>query len=475
MSARLPGPGAYADGTFWWGAATAAYQIEGAADEGGRTASIWDTFCRTPGRVRDGDTGDVACDHYHRLYEDLDLVASLGLDAYRFSVSWPRVQPGGTGPLNQVGIDFYSRLVDGLLERGVAPVPTLYHWDLPQELEDTGGWPARDTAWRFAEYADLVGRALGDRVAAWTTLNEPWCSAFIGYAEGRHAPGRTEPVAALRAAHHLNLGHGLAVGALRSVVDSDAALSVTLNLHAIRPLDAHSAGDQDAVRRAEALGNGIWLGPMLEGRYPKDLVEDAQPFTDWSFVHEGDEETIAAPLDVLGVNYYSPMIVTGRAQPGTTPIPEAFVTCADLHARDPRPPLTTMGWEVDPTGLSDLLEGLATRYPDLPLMVTENGAAYPDTLTGDPRSGGGRVHDAERVAYLAGHLAAVERAAAAGIDVRGYFAWSLMDNFEWAHGYSQRFGLVHVDYPSGTRTPKDSAFWYRDFLGRYRGAHGQDR
>ncbi|QFG20817.1 GH1 family beta-glucosidase [Actinomadura sp. WMMB 499] len=444
---------------FLWGTATASYQIEGAAAEDGRAPSIWDTFSRTPGRVLNGDTGDVATDHYHRWREDVAAMARLGVGAYRFSISWSRVLPGGEP--NAKGIDFYSRLVDELLDHGIAPVATLYHWDLPQELEDAGGWPVRDTALRFAEYAERMGRALGDRVHTWTTLNEPWCSAFLGYASGVHAPGRTGPVDALKAAHHLNLGHGLANGALRGVVAPDARHSVTLNLH-------HLRGEDEAVRRVDAVSNRVFLDPMLGRGYPADLKDDTAGLTDWSFVRDGDEETIAAPLDVLGVNYYSPTLV--RTWDGTSPREHAdghrqgaatpFVGCDDVEFAVQPGPYTAMGWPIDATGMDELLRRLHREYPGIPLMVTENGAAFDDEVDAE-----GGVRDDRRVAYLRDHIAAVGRAIAAGADVRGYFAWSLLDNFEWAYGYSKRFGLIHVDYPTGERTWKDSAFWYRDAIG----------
>ncbi|MGI5231636.1 GH1 family beta-glucosidase [Actinoallomurus sp. CA-142502] len=433
--------------SFVWGAATAAYQIEGAADEDGRVPSIWDTYSHTPGRVRDGDTGDVATDHYHRWAQDVETMSALGLDAYRFSIAWPRIH-------DRRGIDFYSRLVDALLERGIAPVATLYHWDLPQSLEDAGGWPARDTAYRFAEYAERIGAALGDRVHTWTTLNEPWCSAFLGYASGVHAPGRTEPAAALAAAHHLNLAHGLAARVLPGRV------SVTLNLHHVR-------GDAEAARRVDAVANRVFLGPMLDGAYPADLLEDTARITDWSFVRDGDEATIAAPLDVLGVNYYTPTLV--RPWNGGTPRATAdghgdgtaspWVGCDDVEFVRQPGPYTEMGWSIDPTGLTDLLLRLHRDHPDMPLMITENGAAFDDQIDAD-----GRIHDQRRIDYLRDHLAAVGRAMKAGADVRGYFVWSLLDNFEWAHGYSKRFGIVHVDYATQERTWKDSAHWYRDHI-----------
>ncbi|GAA1891418.1 GH1 family beta-glucosidase [Actinomadura bangladeshensis] len=448
---------------FLWGAATAAYQIEGAAREDGRAPSIWDTFSHTPGKVLDGDTGDVATDHYHRWREDVATMAALGIGAYRFSISWSRVLPGGTP--NQKGLDFYSRLVDELLEHGIAPVATLYHWDLPQDLEDAGGWTERDTARRFGDYAERIGRVLGDRVHTWTTLNEPWCSAFLGYASGVHAPGRTDPAGALAAAHHLNLAHGLAVRALRGVTPPSARHSVTLNLH-------HLRGDAEAVRQVDAVSNRVFLDPMLGHGYPADLLEDTASITDWGFVRDGDEAIIAAPLDVLGVNYYSPTLV--RVWDGTSPREHAdghrqgaaspFVGCDRVEFAEQPGPYTAMGWPIDANGMEELLLRLHREYPGTPLMVTENGAAFDDA----PQDG--RVRDARRIDYLRDHIAAVERASTAGADVRGYFAWSLLDNFEWAYGYSKRFGLVHVDYPTGTRTWKDSAHWYRDTIATHRGS-----
>ncbi|MGW2206296.1 GH1 family beta-glucosidase [Streptomyces sp. NPDC001774] len=447
---------------FLWGAATAAYQIEGAAAEDGRTPSIWDTFSHTPGRVFEGHTGDVAVDHYHRFRDDVRMMADLGLSAYRFSVSWPRVQPTGRGPAVQKGLDFYRRLVDELLAAGIEPVATLYHWDLPQELETAGGWPERATAERFAAYAALVGEALGDRISRWTTLNEPWCSAFLGYGSGVHAPGRTDPVAALRAAHHLNLGHGLAAQALRAAHPGRARISISLNLHEVRPLTT-SAADREAARRIDAVGNGVFLGPLLDGAYPADLLADTASLTDWAFVRDGDTATIGGRLDSLGINYYTPTVVSsvteGMARPQDdghgasdhSPWPGAD----DVAFHRAPGERTAMGWAVDPDGLYELLSRISARCPDLPLLITENGAAYEDEVGAD-----GSVHDPDRIAYVHGHLAAVHRAIEDGADVRGYFLWSLMDNFEWAYGYAKRFGAVHVDYDSLARTPKSSAHWY---------------
>ncbi|RSS60377.1 beta-glucosidase [Streptomyces sp. WAC07061] len=447
---------------FLWGTATAAYQIEGAAREDGRTPSIWDTFSHTPGKVFEGHTGDVAVDHYHRFAEDVRLMSELGLGAYRFSVSWSRVQPTGRGPAVQKGLDFYRRLVDELLAAGIEPALTLYHWDLPQDLEDAGGWPERVTAERFAAYAGLVADALGDRVKRWTTLNEPWCSAFLGYGSGVHAPGRTDPVAALRAAHHLNLGHGLAAQALRASLPGGAQLSVSLNLHAVRPL-IPCAQDREAARRIDAVGNRIWLGPMLEGAYPRDLFADTAHLTDWSFVRDGDAATIHQPLDLLALNYYTPTVVShvapgagrpqddGHGDSEHSPWPGAD----DVAFHRAPGERTAMGWPVDPDALHGLIVRTAARYPGLPLVISENGAAYEDEVGPD-----GTVHDPRRAAYVHAHLEAVHRAITDGADVRGYFLWSLLDNFEWSYGYAKRFGAVHVDYETLERTPKSSALWY---------------
>jgi beta-glucosidase len=453
---------------FLWGAATAAYQIEGAVHEHARGESIWDVFSHTPGRTRGGDTGDVAADHYHRWHEDVALMRDFGIRAYRFSISWPRVQPGGSGPLEPRGTAFYDRLVDALLEAGIAPVVTLYHWDLPQPLEDAGGWPARETALRFADHAAALGEVLGDRVHTWTTLNEPWCSAFLGYASAVHAPGRTSPADALAAAHHLNLGHGLAVAALRGVVEPGAQVSVTLNLHHVR---GARPDDADAVRRVDAVANRVFLGPVLGDGYPADLLADTRSRTDWSYVRPGDEPAIRAEssggIDLLGVNYYSPTLVRqwdgqsarsmydGHGRSDRSP----WVGCGDVEFLAQPGPHTAMGWPVDASGMTELLLRLHRDHPGMPLVVTENGAAFDDRVDPD-----GRVRDDARIAYLRDHVAAVDAAVAAGADVRGYFIWSLLDNFEWAYGYSKRFGIVHVDYATQRRTPKDSALWYRDLL-----------
>ena len=451
---------------FWFGTATAAYQIEGAAGEDGRGPSIWDTFSHTPGRTANGDTGDVACDHYRRWRQDIQLMRRLGLDAYRLSISWPRVLPQGRGGVNKPGVDFYRALVAELRQAGIRPVVTLYHWDLPQALQDQGGWTNRETAYAFAEYARLMARALGDDVELWTTLNEPWCSAYLGHASGAHAPGLTDPLAALLAVHHLNLAHGLAVQAIRDELGAQARTSVTLNLHVVRPENADSPDDQAAAHQIQTIGNEVFLVPMLEGRLPEGLTQYTASITDWSFVQDGDLELIHQPLDMLGVNYYSTSTVR-RARPGDATAvgpdtPQGYspwVACDDVTFLPPTGPLTEMGWNIDPSGLSELLTGLAGRYPGLPLVVTENGMAAADGLGAD-----GRVHDPARIDYLGRHLAAVLDARDAGADVRGYFVWSLLDNFEWALGYTKRFGITWVDYPTQRRIPKDSFDWYRQVI-----------
>jgi beta-glucosidase len=435
---------------FSWGVASASYQIEGAVSEGGRLPSIWDTFSHTPGATLDGATGDVADDHYHRWPEDLDLLSDLGVTRYRFSLAWPRLQPTGSGALNEAGVDFYSRLVDGLLERGIEPWATLYHWDLPQALQDAGGWPQRATAERFAEYASLVYERLHDRVRFWTTLNEPWCSAFLGHAQGRHAPGIQDDDAAMRATHHLLLGHGLAVEAMRAQGDADSRFGITLNLFPVEPASEDPA-DVDAARRIDALANRLFLDPLLLGRYP----DDVPPLP----VQPGDAAHIAAPLDVLGVNYYFRHVV--RAGNGNGAGPSPWVGSRDVEFVARGLPTTEMGWEIDAQGLYDVLTRVARDYPPIPIHVTENGAAFPDEVGAD-----GRVADPDRVAYLDGHFRAAHRAIADGVDLRGYFVWTLMDNFEWGFGYSKRFGLFHVDYDTLERTPKDSARWYAEVTRR---------
>ncbi len=454
---------------FLWGAATASYQIEGAATEDGRTPSIWDTFARVPGAVVGGDTGDIACDHYHRMPDDVALMASLNLGAYRFSAAWPRVRPGGGAP-NPAGTDFYARLVDELLGAGITPWVTLYHWDLPQALEDAGGWTNRDTAYRFADYAFTLYDAIGDRVPYWTTMNEPWCSAFLGYTGGQHAPGRQEGVAGLVAAHHLMLGHGLVVDELRRR-DSAAAMGITLNLTVPDPFDSAESADVDAAHRVDHLWNRVFLDPLLRGSYADEL-HTITAGTTWQgrqweeFVQDGDLALIGAPLDVLGVNYYHGDGASGRPHPAkqllgsrievpTRSVRSPFPGSDDLTFPRRGYPVTGLDWEVQPEGLTRLLVRLDEEYDAPPIYITENGAAYDDVVGPD-----GSVHDPERWGYFDSHLRAVHAAMAAGVDVRGYFAWSLLDNFEWAFGYGQRFGIVHVDYESQRRTPKTSALRY---------------
>jgi beta-glucosidase len=445
---------------FAWGTATASYQIEGAVTAGGRQPSIWDTFTHTPGAVHNGDNGDVADDHYHRYREDVGLLADLGVTHYRFSLAWPRLQPDGKGTINSAGLDFYSRLVDELLTHDIVPWVTLYHWDLPQALEDDGGWPVRDTAERFAAYAALTHDKLHDRIRHWTTLNEPWCSAFLGYAAGAHAPGRTEPAAALAAAHHLLLGHGLAVSAMREQ-DRDSQLGITVNLTPVDPATDDLA-DVDAARRVDAVSNRMFLDPLLRGRYPDDLRADVAAVSDFGFVRPGDEAAIAAPLDFLGVNYYFRAVV--RANAGALvrdPHARAWVGSTDVEPVHTGLPTTAMGWEIDPSGLYDVLTWVHRDYGPLPIYVTENGAAFDDTVDED-----GTIPDHDRIAFLDSHFRAVLQAIDGGADVRGYFVWSLLDNLEWAYGYGKRFGLIHVDYATQTRTPKASARWFAEVTRR---------
>jgi beta-glucosidase len=442
---------------FLWGVATSAYQIEGAVDEDGRGVSIWDTYSHTPGRVAGGNTGDVAADHYHRWREDVALMADLGLAAYRFSVAWPRIQPEGTGQPNQAGLDFYRRLVDGLLEQGIQPWITLYHWDLPQTLQDAGGWPARDTAARFADYAEVVFAALADRVRWWTTLNEPWCSAFLGHGSGEHAPGLQDGQAAVRAVHHLLLGHGQAVRAMRAI-DGSARIGVTVDLFPVAPASQGTA-DRDAARRVDGLRNRILLDPLFHGRYPDDVLEDLGQVVSLDHLRPGDAESIAEPLDVLGVNYYRRLVVA--AGPGNRDGPGAWPGAADVVFVEQGRPKTAVGWEIDASGLVEVLLRLRRAYPPVPVAITEMGAAFDDQVDAE-----GQIHDAARVRFLDDHVRAARQAIAAGVDLRGLFVWSLLDNFEWGKGYSKRFGLAHVDFPTGRRTLKDSAHWYRDVIKR---------
>jgi beta-glucosidase len=437
---------------FVWGAATAAYQIEGGATEDGRSPSMWDVFAHTPGKVANGDTGDVAADHYHRYRDDVALMSSLGIAAYRFSVSWPRVIPGGVGAINPKGIDFYSRLVDELLAAGIAPTLTLYHWDLPAELEAAGGWLNRDTAYRFADYAGTVAAHLGDRVPTWITLNEPWCSAFLGYGSGEHAPGHRDAAEALTAAHHLLLAHGLGVQQLRSTLPAGTTVAITLNPGLPRPT-ADTAEDRAAADKIYGLQTRMWTEPIFRGGYPADVQAFTSGVTDWSFVRDGDLDIISAPIDALGVNFYNPGLV-GHQDAHASTVSPLWPGCDDVRFADIPGEHTAMGWPVDATGLHELL--LRLHAYGVPLFVTENGAAYDDVVSPD-----GQLHDADRVSYLRRHLEAAHRAIADGVDLRGYYVWSLMDNFEWAWGYDKRFGIVRVDFETQQRTVKDSGHFYR--------------
>jgi beta-glucosidase len=428
---------------FLWGAATAAYQIEGAAHEDGRGASIWDRFCATPGKVRNGDTGEIACDFYHRYPQDVALMRELGLKAFRFSVAWPRVVPEGRGPVNQAGLDFYDRLVDELLGNGIEPLVTLYHWDLPLPLEDAGGWPERATAEAFRDYTEVVARRLGDRVTYWITQNEPHVVAWVGYGQGVHAPGRASSADAIAAAHHVLLAHGLATEVLRRDVP-DACVGIAPDLWPMEPA-SDSAEDLAAAREADGDQNRWFLDPIFRGEYPEDMLELFAPHA--PPVEDGDMDVISAPIDVLGVNFYHRDVVARAAGGGRRVV------------HQPDSEYTEMGWEVSPQGLYDILVRLHEDYAPPSLMVTENGAAFSDVREHD-----GTVNDTERVAYLQAHVDAVERAIAAGVPVDGYFVWSFLDNFEWAHGYSKRFGIVYVEYPTLERIPKSSFYWYRDLI-----------
>jgi beta-glucosidase len=431
---------------FVWGVATSAFQIEGAAVLDGKGPSIWDDFCRRPGAIADGSNGDVACDHYHRWRDDLDLIASLGVDAYRFSVSWPRVRPGGAGAWNDKGLAFYEQLVDGLLARGVQPYMTLNHWDLPSELQAAGGWASRDTVHRFVEYACGIARRFGDRVATITTHNEPWVIATLGHESGTFAPGLKDRRLAMQASHHLLLSHGLALQAMRAQ-GCASRLGIVLNLSPTLPV-RDTVADRLKTRLEDGLLVRWYLDALLLGRYPADVLDHLGG--DAPRVEDGDLRHIATPMDFLGVNYYTRHMVSA-----TTP----------WNAGDDGHDLTDMGWEVYPQGLTDLLMRLHRDYPVPPMYVKENGAAFKDTLVD------GRVHDVQRTRYIADHIAAVADALRHGVPMAGYMVWSLLDNFEWASGYAKRFGIVHVDYTTQRRTMKDSALWYRDFLRAQRALH----
>ena len=451
---------------FIWGSATAAAQIEGAGHEGGKEDSIWDHFARIPGAIAKGENLEQAVDHYHRMPQDVRLMKELGLNSYRFSTSWSRVRPGDRA-VNREGLDFYSRLVDELLEAGILPWLTLYHWDLPQALEEKGGWANRDTAYRFVEYANDVYSALGDRVQHWTTFNEPFCSSLLGYGSGVHAPGRQEPAAAIAAVHHQHLAHGLAVNALRG--RGAEHLGITLNLSNSIPRDNQDPVDLDAARRFDSLQNRIFLDPILLGSYPEDSLRDLAPFGLQDVILPGDLEVISAPLEFLGVNHYHDDLISGHADDAGSDghsggaeraSASPWIGSENIAFPTRGLPQTAMGWEVNPDGLRKLLVRLGEEYPLLPpLYITENGAAYEDTLSPD-----GAVHDAERTRFILDHVASVGEAIDQGADVRGYFVWSLLDNFEWSWGYGKRFGIIRVDYGTLERTIKDSGKAYAGLI-----------
>lgn len=438
---------------FLWGTATSAYQIEGAWNEAGRGESIWDRFAHTPNHILDGSNGDVACDHYHRWHDDLALMKELGLQAYRFSIAWPRILPNGRGQINQAGLDFYRQLADTLLEAGITPFVTLYHWDLPQILQDQGGWPARSTAEAFVEYADVVSRALGDCVKNWITHNEPWCIALLSHQIGEHAPGWHDWPAALAAAHHTLLAHGWAVPVIRTN-SPQAEVGITLNFTPAYPASP-SAADANATRHYDGYFNRWFLDPLYGRGYPADMVADYAaagylPNNQLPFVHAGDMSAIATLTDFLGLNYYTREVTRDNAAPAN--LPQTLFPA-------PASERTTMHWEIFPQGLYDLLLRLGFAYPTRKLYITENGVSFADELGAD-----GTVADPRRSAYLRDHFAAAQRAITAGVPLAGYFVWSFMDNFEWAWGYTRRFGMVYVDYATQQRTLKQSAHWYREVI-----------
>ncbi|MEF3274736.1 MAG: beta-glucosidase [Chloroflexus sp.] len=442
--------------SFLWGAATAAYQIEGAWNEDGKGESIWDRFVRRPGVIANGDTGDVACDHYHRYEEDLDHMAALGLKAYRFSIAWPRIFPTGTGQPNQRGLDFYRRLIDGLHQRQILPVATLYHWDLPQALEERGGWVNRDTALHFAEYADYMFRQIGGEVALWATHNEPFIQAFYGYGNGENAPGKRTPWQVLKVVHHLLLSHGLAVSAFRATQPKPAhtglpspQIGIVLMIWPNYPASDRKR-DRRAAQRVDGIMNRLFLEPLFRQRYPEDIINHFARRLIRAPIKPGDMELISQPIDFLGINTYTRLFHAFTWQ-------EPFTMARQIPGPLPK---TAMGWEIYPNCIIEALRQACT-YTSIPLYITENGAAFVDP---PPHSHQEVVEDPDRVAYLRDHIAACHRALAAGIDLRGYFVWTLMDNFEWAKGFSKRFGLIYTDYTTQRRIWKRSACFYRDVI-----------
>ena len=440
---------------FTWGAATSAYQIEGAWNEDGRGASIWDTFTRQKGRIEDSSNGDVACDHYHRFKEDVSLMKEIGVKAYRFSVSWSRILPLGRGKINPKGLDFYKRLVDELLKNGIIPFATLYHWDLPQALEDEGGWRSRETAFAFSEYADVLSRSLGDRIKHWITHNEPSVAAFSGYQYGDHAPGVKDLKAALRVSHHLLLSHGLAVPILKKN-SPDSEIGITLVNIPAEPA-SKSAKDREAVRSFDGYYNRWFLDPLYGRGYPEDkLGEYIQsgdlPEREKSFIKKDDLEKIASPFNFLGINYYFRLLIKNEILPN-----------GEKHFASVPPKgkagYTEMGWEVYPAGLYNALKRVSADYNPAKIYITENGVSYSDGPGKD-----GKVHDAKRIEYLKNHFLEAYRAFKEGVPLKGYFVWSLLDNFEWAKGFSQRFGIIWVDYKTQKRIIKNSGLWYRKVI-----------
>jgi beta-glucosidase len=435
---------------FVWGTATSSFQIEGATAEDGRGESIWDRFCKLPGRVKNGDTGDIACDHYHLYEQDIKLMKELGIQAYRFSVAWPRIFPTGIGQPNLQGLDFYKRLVDCLLENGIDPLLTLYHWDLPQALQDHGGWTNREMADYFTMYASTLFQELGDVVKKWGTHNEPWVASYKGYSLGNSAPGYTDFRSYLKASHHMLLGHGKVVQAFRELSPKDGQIGITLNIDPTYP-----AEETEACRKAAQIKDGFqnrwFLDPILKGAYPKDMLDLYTGFTNFEYIQEGDLKTVSQPIDYLGLNFYS--ISTNK--PGD----QGELGFLGIEQASTGRPQTFMGWEIEPQGLYDTLRRFQRDYGNIPVYITENGAAYDDQVEPD-----GSINDEDRKEYVKAHLEACWRAIQDGMNVKGYYLWSFLDNFEWRSGYTKRFGIVRVDYDTQKRTPKKSAFWYKEVI-----------